>query len=194
MQYPALALLEFDSIAVGIEAADAMVKHAPVQGIYAGTVQPGHYLVMVTGNVASVEEAVKAGQESGKTTLRDQVYLPNIHPDVVDSLQGTRRPPAGDALGIIETHSAAAAIRAADAGIKGADVALVQLRLADGLGGKGLTLFSGRLTNIEAAIEIAAAQAHPQLIRQVIIPQLHPEMAPSVSRSRFGSHFDGWGE
>ena len=37
---PALALLEFSSIAAGIEAGDAMVKRAPLEATYAGTVPP----------------------------------------------------------------------------------------------------------------------------------------------------------
>ena len=57
---PALALLEFDSLALGIQAGDAMVKRAPVSQIQAGTIHPGRYLVLVAGDVASVEEAVEA--------------------------------------------------------------------------------------------------------------------------------------
>ena len=49
---PALALIEFNSIAVGIQAGDAMVKKAPIASIKAGTVQPGKYLVLITGQVA----------------------------------------------------------------------------------------------------------------------------------------------
>jgi microcompartment protein CcmL/EutN len=86
MDYPALALLEFSSIATGIEAGDAMVKRAPVATIQTGTVQPGHYLVMVAGDVASVEEAIKAGREVGQTELRDALFLPNVHPNVISAL------------------------------------------------------------------------------------------------------------
>ena len=56
MNQPALALLEFSSIAAGIEAGDAMVKKAPVERIRAGTVQPGHYLVLVAGEVAIADK------------------------------------------------------------------------------------------------------------------------------------------
>ena len=62
---PALALLEFSSIAAGIEAADAMVKRAPIGVIRAGTVQPGKYLVLIGGEVADVEESLAAGREVG---------------------------------------------------------------------------------------------------------------------------------
>ena len=190
---PALALLEFSSIAIGIEAGDDMVKRAPVERIVAGTVQPGHYLVMVAGDVASVEEAVAAGRETGQSALADSVFLPNVHPDVVKALTGEQSVDMGDALGVVETQTVAAAILAADAGLKGAEVALVQLRLADGLGGKGLALFTGVVADVEAAVMIGTAVSAPQLLRQTIIPQLHGEMWANVNRDgRFGSHFN-WG-
>jgi len=107
---PALALLEFDSIALGIQAGDAMVKRAPVESIQSGTVQPGHYLVMVTGDVAPVEEAVIAGQEIGRSALRDTIFLPNVHPGVVTGINGGRQIEASDALGVVETMTVAAAI------------------------------------------------------------------------------------
>lgn len=189
MIYPALALLEFDSIAAGIQAGDAMVKKAPVESIQSGTVQPGRYLVMVTGEVASVEEAVNAGRETAPETLRDVVFLPNIHPDVAAGIAGNRQEPVADALGIIETDSVAAVIGAADAGLKGAEVTLWQLRLADGLGGKGLALFNGLVADVEAAVEMATAYSGSHLVRQVVIAQLHLEMQENVRMNgRFGSH------
>lgn len=187
---PALALLEFDSIASGIAAGDAMVKRAPVAALHTGTVQPGRYLVLVAGDVASVEEAVAAGRETGGPALRDSLFLPNIHPDVVGALNGRREDSPG-ALGIVETHTVAAAIRAADAGLKGAQVTLWQLRLGDGLGGKGLVLFSGIVSDVEAAVEIGAATAAAQLLRRAVIAQLHDDMRQNVALSgRFGDHFD----
>ncbi len=192
MDFPALALLEFSSIAAGIEAGDAMVKRAPVSTIQSGTVQPGYYLVLVAGDVASVEEAVAAGRETGQAALRDTLFLPNVHPDVVAALGGQRQMAAEDALGIIETQTVASAIQAADAGVKGAEVTLLQLRLADGLGGKGLVFFHGLLADVATAVSLSAATAHNQLVRQMVIPQLHAEMWQNVNgNGRFGQHF-GW--
>jgi microcompartment protein CcmL/EutN len=192
MTYPALALLEFSSIAAGIEAGDAMIKRAPVERIRSGTIQPGRYLVLVTGDVAPVEEAVAAGREVGHSSLCDEVYLPNVHPAVVEALAGGREAGPGGALGIVETHTVAAAILAADAGLKGAEVTLWQLRLGDGLGGKGLVLFTGMVSDVETAVAIAADGAQAQLLRQVVIAQLDEEMGQNVSMSgRFGDHF-GW--
>ena len=100
--------------------------------------------------------------------------------------------PADDALGVVETTSVASAIRAADAGRKGAEVTLVQLRLADGLGGKGLAFFSGLVHDVEAAVDIAVVSAGERLLRQVVIAQLHDEMRANVNTSRFGDLFE-WG-
>ena len=188
---PALALLEFSSIAAGIEAGDAMVKRAPIASIHSGTVQPGHFLVMVTGDVGPVEESVKAGQETGASALLDIVLLPNVHPGVVSGIAGGRELKEDDAIGVVETRTVASAIHAADAGLKGAEVTLWQLRLADGLGGKGIVYFAGLVADVEAAVEIAVGRVSEQLHRQVIIPQLHEEMKANIETfGRFGVHFD----
>jgi microcompartment protein CcmL/EutN len=191
---PALALLEFHSIAAGIEAGDAMVKRAPVERILAGTIQPGYYLVLVTGEVADVVEAVDAGVLASGESLRDRLLLPNVHPGVVAALGGERAPggetAAADALGIVETTTVAAGILAADAGLKGAEVRLNQLRLGDGLGGKGLALFAGLISNVEAAVAIGGDAVANMVVRRAVIAQLHGEMWDNVNASgRFGDHF-----
>ncbi|MGQ9888949.1 MAG: BMC domain-containing protein [Aggregatilineales bacterium] len=193
---PALALLEFNSVAAGVQAADAMVKRAPLDVVRAGTVQPGRFLVLVGGPVAEVEEALKAGLAAAPDALNDHIFLPGVHRDVVRALGGGRSPEqlaAGhDALGIIETHTVPAAIHAADKGVKGAEVALMEVRLADGLGGKGIVFFTGAVSDVEAAIEIAdsALQAE-QKVRQVVIAQLHAELAEVLRGStRFGRQLD----
>jgi microcompartment protein CcmL/EutN len=190
---PALALLEFTSIAVGVQAGDAMVKRATLDVVHAGTVQPGRFLVLVGGAVAEVEEALKAGKESGADALHDHIFLPGVHPDVVRALAGGRAVQEADALGIVETRTVPAAIHAADKGIKGAQVNLLEIRLADGLDGKGLVFFTGIVSDVEAALEIVdkALQAE-QKVRQVVIPQLHGEMAKIIrANTRFGAAL-GW--
>jgi len=190
MYDPALALVEFSSIAAGIQAADAMVKRAPIDTLRAGTVQPGKYLVLIGGLTADVEESLAAGREIGSAAVLDFVYLPRVHPEVVEAIGGGRVPRPIDALGVVETTTVAAAIQAADFGVKGANVRLVEVRLADGLGGKGITLFSGLVEDVEAAVDIGVgALARPALlVRQVVIPQLHEEMWDNLGEaSRFRS-------
>jgi len=187
--HPAIVLLEFDSIAVGIEAGDSMAKRAPLQSLHAGSVQPGKYIILAGGEVGDVEEARTAGREKGSRALVGEIYLPEVHADVVTALTGGRRPVVGDALGIIETRTVAATIGASDAGVKGATVTLLEIHMADGLGGKGYALFSGDLADVEAAVEVGVSTLpHPDLlVARVVIPRLHPEMLSNlVDHPEFG--------
>ncbi len=200
---PALAILEFASIAVGIEAGDAMVKRAPVDVVRAGTIHPGKFLVLVAGAVADVEEALAAGVAAGESCLVDNVFLPNVHQRVVAALRGERRTGTGDALGIVETATTAATIEAADAGIKGAAVELLELHLGDGLGGKGYLLFDGSVSDVEAAVAIAVERIADGLPGSVpggrspiarVIPQLHREMRTELEAApRFGDRLGSRG-
>jgi microcompartment protein CcmL/EutN len=182
---PALALVEFSSIAAGMEAADAMAKRTSLDVMMAGTVHNGKYLVLIGGEVANVEESLASGRETGGSSILDFVFLPQVHPEVVETIGGARTPDPADALGVIETTTVAAAILAADAGVKGAKVRLVEVRLADGLGGKGIVLFSGLVSNVEAAVELGkGALERPELlVREVVIPQFHPGMWENVGET-----------
>ena len=179
---PAIALIEFDSIAIGIRAGDAMVKRAPVDVTYAGTVHPGKYLVLVGGDVACVEESFAAGLAAGGDVVLDRIFLPSAHPEVVRYLRGMRGRVTGEALGIVETRTVAATLGAADRGLKGAEVDLVELKLADRLGGKAYCVFSGRVADVEAAVEIAVDRLEDPstLIAQVVIPEFHDEMLANL--------------
>ncbi len=184
---PALALIEFNSIAIGIRAGDAMVKKALIASIKAGTVQPGRYLVLITGQVAEVDESLRAGMEWGGASVINTVFLPHVHPAVVQAVGGERVTGTGVALGVIETTNVAATIQAADAGVKGAQVTLREIRLADGLGGKAFCLFQGEVQDVEAAVEIGvgALLCPDVLVSQVVIPQLHPEMGENLLASTY---------
>jgi microcompartment protein CcmL/EutN len=190
---PALALIEFSSIAVGMLAADAMVKKAPIARIVAGTTQPGKYLVLISGEVADVQESLAEGREVGKGWILDTVFLPHVHPAVVAAIAGARETGEGEALGIIETHQVASTIQAADAGVKGAQVTLREIRLADGLCGKAFCLFQGSVSDVEAAVEIGVnALSDPaQLVRQVVIPQLHEEMMRNLQQTTYFGRLAG---
>lgn len=190
----AIALLEYSSIAAGIVAGDAMVKRAELSVILAGTVQPGRYLVLVGGDVADVEEALDAAQRIGTGSLVDEMFLADPHADLVAGLAGAKAVDDGEALGIIETISVSAVIRAADAGLKGAHVGLQGIFLADGLGGKGYLLFAGALVEVDAAVEAGAAIAGTELIDGRVIAQLHGEMGENLTADgRFATRLRGVG-
>ncbi len=182
LMHPAIVLLEFDSIALGIEAGDAMAKRAPLATLHSGSVQPGKYLVLAGGTVEDVNEARLAGREVGKAALVDELFLPEVHPEVVAALAGARRPGEREALGVVETRTVAATLAAADGGVKGARVSIMDIRMADGLGGKGYVLFAGEVSAVEAAVDIGVRRLTDpkELVARVVIPQLHPEMRDNL--------------
>jgi microcompartment protein CcmL/EutN len=190
---PALALLELDSIAAGIATGDAMAKRAPIDILRAGTVHPGKYLVLVGGSVGDVGEAIEAGREVAAGSLLAMVFLPDVHPEVVAAIGGSFRGASEEALGVIETSTVASIIQAADAGLKGARVRLIELRLADDLGGKGYLLFDGPVSEVEAAVEIGSGRiaGAPGLAARVIA-QLHREMSENLAAdARFSERVRG---
>lgn len=180
---PALALLELSSIAVGIRAGDAMAKRVALATLRAGTVHPGKYLVLAAGEMGDVEEAFGAGVEAAGSRLCAHLLLPAVDAQVVAALAGARAAHEGEALGVIETSAVAATLAAADAGVKAAAVRLLEVHLADGLGGKAYALFAGPVADVEVAVERAAAVvAVEHLVEQVVIAQLHGEMRDNLVR------------
>ncbi len=182
MPEPAIALIECNSIAAGIEVGDAMMKKAPVELLEARSVCPGKYIVLVGGEVAPVQESVQAGVKVGSDAVVDQLFLPNVHLSIFPAIASATPPGKGEALGIIETITVASCIVASDAAAKAADISLLELRLANGLGGKSFVLIEGDISNVEAAVEAGVALVKPQglLVRSVIIPQLHEEMKDKI--------------
>lgn len=153
--YPSIAVIELKSVARGIFTGDAMLKHSPVSMTRSGSVHNGKYLILIGGSVASVEEAYRNGLSAGGDSISDSLFLPDIHISVFNAVFGKRGKCSGDSIATIETRSVPSVIKAADSGIKGADVEIVEIRMADDLGGKGLVIFTGKLEEIEAAVKIS---------------------------------------
>lgn len=182
---PAIAVLEFDSIAIGVRAADAMVKKAPINMFRIGTVQPGKYIVAVGGSVAEVDESRREGLRVGGERVTDEIFLPDVHEQVFMAISGQRRENAGDALGILETSAIPTNIAAADKAVKTAEVTIVEIRLGDGLGGRGITLLTGLVHDVQAAIEagVAVAQKPGVTTYQTVIPIQHGELRERIAQA-----------
>jgi len=67
----AVGMIEFNSIAVGIEAADAMLKAAQVAPLIIKTICPGKFVAAVHADVASARAALNAGLATGASTVVD---------------------------------------------------------------------------------------------------------------------------
>lgn len=175
---PCIGLLEHDSVARGIEALDRMVKTAPVQVVLATYTSPGKWISLITGEVEDVLQSLRRGEEETMDSVVDTLLLPNLHPSVMPAILGRRFEGEMDSLGILETFTVASAIQGADTAAKASVVDLVDLRLANALGGKSYFTIAGATAEVRAALSAAAAGAREKnlLVREVVIPQLHPQI------------------
>ncbi len=177
-----IGLIELNSIARGILVSDAMLKKAPVELIEATPLCPGKYIVLVAGDVASVEDAVNSGLQVGGEKVIDQLLLPQVHEQVIPAIHALTEVEELNALGVIETFSVAAAILAADAAAKTAAIDLIEVRLAKGLGGKAFVTLTGDIADVEAAVEAGCNLAAQEglLLDKVIIPAPHPDLTDKL--------------
>ena len=180
MDLTVLGALEFSSIAIGILALDEMVKIAPIKIVEARTICPGKYLIVFSGDVASVEYSFNKGYETGKNCVIDSLFLPMIHQEVIPAIGNIIKTESWEAIGIIETLSVVSSIEAADIAAKVGGVKIIEVRLAIGFGGKSYVKIMGSLDEVQAAMEAgtAKAKANGQLCMETLIPQPHIEIKP----------------
>ncbi len=154
---PAVALLEIGDVPTGLSSLDALAKEASVFVISAGTVQCGHWLIAFAGDVEPVELSFKRAVDVAGNSLLDSVLLPYAEPRILPALRDgiARKPRSGDSLGVLQTASSPTLLRAVDAALKGAEVELLELRIAEGLGGRGLAMIWGLQHDVQAAVEHA---------------------------------------
>jgi microcompartment protein CcmL/EutN len=178
----AIAAIEISSIAQGTVVGDAMVKTADVDLLEACMLSPGKYWVLIGGEVATVRAAYRRGLEVAAETLLDSLFIPQLHDMVVPALRGVVPATDHDALGVLETMTAASAIVAADRAAKAADVLVRDIRLANGIGGKGVVFLSGAVSDVQAAVEAGRAEAIAKglLARSVVVPRLAAQMKAKV--------------
>jgi microcompartment protein CcmL/EutN len=179
MKREAIGLVETVSIAMGILATDEMAKKADIEVLESTAVCPGKYMVLIAGDVASVESALARGADAGGDTVVDTLFIPHVHPKVFPAILGATEIEALRALGIIETYTVASTILGADAAAKAAPVDLIEIRLAKGLGGKAFFTMTGEIYEVEAAMAagLAIARSGGNLVRSVTIPRPNVDLA-----------------
>ncbi len=178
----AIGMNEFMSIPTGMFACDVMLKAAEVELVSAGCVCAGKYYIVVTGDVAAVRSSVQAGAEGNEACLVDSLVIPNVDEQVAPAICACTSVEHLNALGIMECYSLCAAMYAADAAAKAADVTLLEVRLGRGLGGKSFVLLTGEVAAVEAAIRAAESMEETQgmMARSCVIPSPHPDMLKAI--------------
>jgi microcompartment protein CcmL/EutN len=182
---PAIALIELSSIAAGAFAADRMVKRSPVELLHAGTVQPGKFLILIGGGTAEVEESYREGMQTAEAVILDEVFLPQVHRQVVEALDGARTFVKYDSLVVLETSTIAAIVRATDAAAKSSMVEVAELRIGSGLGGRGFAILTGTRTDVEAAADMATRSLAGRNVTlcHSIISNVHEQFAERLEES-----------
>jgi len=87
-----------------------------------------------------------------------------------------------DAIGIVETFSVAASLRAADAAVKAASITLLEIRVARGLGGKAYFTLTGTVSAVDSAVAAGAllVQESGLLVYRTVIASPHPDLIGSL--------------
>lgn len=175
----AIAVLELSSVARGIEVADAILWEANLELLFAEPVQPGKYVLLFTGSVQDLTSALRRGSEIARCDLVDQILIEQVHEQVLVGLRRTGRINGVlDALGVVETTTVASSILAADLALKTATVDLLELRIANGLGGKSFFTITGEVSDVRSSVVAAAGYAKERglLTRDVVVARPHPEL------------------
>jgi len=178
----AIGLVEYKSIAKGIAATDAMVKSANIDILNANTICSGKFISFVAGDVGAVKNAVEVGKRTGSNHVVDDLIIPNVHPAVFPALSGTAHVNKMQSLGVIETISVAAAIMSADAAVKAANVDLIEIRCATGLGGKAFLTLTGEISAVKSAIQSARALLENEgtLLETAVISSPHQSLMEKI--------------
>lgn len=187
---PAIGLIETCSIARGMVVCDAMVKRAEVDVLDAYTVSPGKFVILVAGEVAEVSEAMAAGMTAAAEELLDDLFLPHPHDRLVPAIRRVPLSVEVQGVSIFETSTIAATLLAADAAVKAAEVDLLEVRLATGIGGKAYFLLSGPLHELQAAMAAGLQGIEAErVIKTEIIARPHPDFLRAViSKAPAGWH------
>jgi microcompartment protein CcmL/EutN len=179
---PALAVVELASIARGHRVADAMCKRAPVRLMRADAISPGKFVVLVEGDVAAVDESFRVGADVAADRAVDTLFLPQPHQALWPALVGGANAAEGvESLGVVETTTVAATVRAADAAVKAARVRVTEMQLGRGIGGKAFFTVTGSLAEVEAAVEAALGVLDATHVHTTeIIPAPHADFVAKL--------------
>ena len=195
MSAPALGILETRGMAALVAAADVMVKAAQVEVCGRHGVGSAWVTVLVEGEVAAVEAALRAGEEEaakyGEVIGADVIARPEGLERMPHRHSGPDRPVGNQALGLLETRGLTPLIAGADTMAK---AAAVSIEGWSSIGGALVhVVVRGDVAAVQTALEagrVAAAQSG-DVIASLLIPQpaaglgrMLPPLPTGEARSR----------
>lgn len=175
-----VGVVEFQSVGKGMQAQDEMIKTSTVQVLIGRTICAGKYLLAVSGGVDEVQTAVDTGVKIGGEAVIDSLVCPRVHPAVFAALGGSviLPSPRVPALGIVESFGACSIMAASDYAAKAGNVTLIRLHLAMALGGKGLLMLVGPLSDVKTSTKAAGDEIRRRglLVSEVVISNPSEEL------------------
>lgn len=176
--FKSVGVIELKSIPKGVEATDAALKSAGVEMVAAHPACPGKYEIILTGSISNVQAAVDHVRTKFENYVIDSSVMGRIDEQVITALFGTQTTAKKGSLGLVETFSAATAIKAADVAVKTAKVEIFDLRVSRGMGGKGVFMLTGEVGDVTAAVEAGAnyAKTTGMLSSYSVIAAPHEEL------------------
>jgi microcompartment protein CcmL/EutN len=174
---PAITAFEISSIALGYTLVDKAVKKAPVKILEGAPLTPGKFFILLNGDEASIEECRAEIKLLVGQNIIDEVYIPQLHPEVLPALYSQSQFKVDESLAIVETTTIAAGFLSADQAVKNSNVHLIDFRIARGIGGKSYFFITGKLEEVTAGVESATAVLTPRgtLLRTEVIANPHPD-------------------
>lgn len=180
MSSRAIGLVEYKSIPLGIESANAMLREADVELVFSSPVCPGKYVTIIEGTVDSVRRAIQKAEQTGCEFMLDSQLILNPSEQVCPAITGTAFVDEVENVGGIETMGAVASVRAGDLAAKSSNVRLMEIRIARGLGGKSYVLFCGELESVKNAVEVCLQEIGEEggITSSTVVSAPHPRLIP----------------
>ena len=171
-----LGLVEVRTIAAGARLLDVLLKAAEVELYKAGPICSGRFLIRIGGAQSSVEAALAA--VASDASLLDWFVLPRTSPELLRPSR-TASPQNRALSGSGGESPGGLGIAAADKALKGANVMLARLAVAQGINGKSFMVFFGPLPRLKRRFPWQHRPWKNQLVDRSVIAR--PEEATVAS-------------
>jgi microcompartment protein CcmL/EutN len=84
-----IGLIELSSVATGMIVEDQMLKAGSVELLLARSICSGKFLIVVSGDVTSVQSALAAGAAAAGASLIERRQIARVHPQVLQAISQT---------------------------------------------------------------------------------------------------------
>jgi len=177
-----IGMIEFNSIAKGIETTDIMLKQSEIYLIRTSTICPGKYVTIIYGDTGSVKSAMQAGKTHAEINIVDSFTIPNVDPSVIKAINGTSMVKPSSAIGVLEFYSVAGAILAADEAVKAGNITLIDIKIGFAIGGKGIVILTGNIGSVNVAVDAAiiSSKKSSLLMDYAVLPRADKRLLESL--------------